>query len=130
MPIYIAQITRRSNEFHHYTIHPDSNSRYAIERSHHPKRKIFTLVDVPIPLEEYRVAVQQDYEETGYFLDRVIIVKVIEGRLWRFSSVDTPHKPLGQQYIFRNGAIMQRDLASPAAAAEPFRFAAKRKVNK
>jgi hypothetical protein len=47
---------------------------------------------VPIPLEEYRRAVQKDYEETGYFLDRVVIVKVIEGQLWCFSSEDTPFK--------------------------------------
>lgn len=92
LPIYANQLTRRSNEFHHYTIRPESNSRYSIERSHHPKRRIFTLVDVPIPLEEYHGAVRRDYEETGYFLDRVIIVKIIEGRLWRFSSVDIPFK--------------------------------------
>jgi len=92
LPVYADQITRRSNKFHHYTIRPDSNSKYSIERSHHPKRKIFTLIDVPIPLEEYCAAVQKDYEETGYFLDRVIISKIIEGRLWRFSSADTPYK--------------------------------------
>jgi arylamine N-acetyltransferase len=92
LPVYADRITRHSNEFHHYTIRPDSNSRYLIERSHHPKRKIFTLVDVPILLEEYYAAVQKDYEETGYFLDRVIIVKVINGRLWRFSSADIPYK--------------------------------------
>jgi arylamine N-acetyltransferase len=92
LPIYAERVSRRSNEFHHYTIRPNSNSRYSIERSHHPKREIFTLVDVPIPLEEYRVAVQMDYEAAGYFLDRVIIVKIIEDRLWRFSSTDTPYK--------------------------------------
>jgi arylamine N-acetyltransferase len=92
LPVYTNQITRRSNEFHDYTIRPEGNHRYAIERSHHPKRRAFTLVDVPVPLEEYRIAVQNDYEGTGYFLDRVIIVKIIEGRLWRFSSLDLPFK--------------------------------------
>ena len=47
---------------------------------------------MPIPLEEYRNAVQRDYEETGYFLDQVVIVKVIEDRLWCFTSDDTPFK--------------------------------------
>jgi len=92
LPLYRNQVTKRFNEFHYYTIRPEGNHRYAIERSHHPKRRAFTLVDVPIPLEEYRIAVQNDYEETGYFLDRVIIVKIIEGRLWRFSSVGLPFK--------------------------------------
>jgi arylamine N-acetyltransferase len=92
LPIYTSQVTRRSHEFHHYTIRPEGNRRYAIERSHHPKRRAFTLVDVPIALEEYRQAVQNDYEVTGYFLDRVVIVKVIEDRLWRFSSDDVPFR--------------------------------------
>jgi arylamine N-acetyltransferase len=92
LPIHANQLTKRPDEFHHYTLRPESNYRYSIERSHHPKRRIFTLVDVPVPLEEYRDAVQRDYEETGYFLDRVIIVKMIESRLWRFSSLDLPYK--------------------------------------
>jgi len=95
LPLYTNQITRRSNEFHYYTIRPEHNRRYAIERSHHPKRRAFTLVDLPIPLDAYRIAVQNDYEETGYFLDRVIIVKIIERRLWRFSSADLPFKVEG-----------------------------------
>ena len=36
LPIYTNQITRPSNEFHHYTIRSESNYRYAVERSHHP----------------------------------------------------------------------------------------------
>lgn len=107
LPIYANQLTRRSNEFHQYTIRPESNCRYAIERSHHPKRRIFTLVDVPIPLEEYRNAVQNDYEETGYFLDRVTIVKVIEGRLWCFSSVDIPFKLEGFDKISRQEVMLE-----------------------
>jgi len=95
LPIHTDQITRRATSFHHYTIRPESNSRYAIERSHLPKRRIFTLVDVPISLAEYRKAVQRDYEETGYFLDRVVIVKVVEDRLWCFSSDEPPFKMEG-----------------------------------
>jgi len=107
LPLYVDRITRRSNEFHHYTIRAENNCRYAIERSHHPKRRIFTLVDVPIPLEEYRNAVQNDYEQTGYFLDRVIIVKIIEGRLWRFSSVDRPFKLEGFDKTSKQGVILE-----------------------
>ena len=95
LPIYSNQITSRSTKFHHYTVRPEGNSKYTIERSHHPKRRAYTLVDVPIPLEDYRDAVEKDYEETGYFLDRVVIVKVIEERFWCFDSEDLPFKVEG-----------------------------------
>jgi arylamine N-acetyltransferase len=107
LPISANQITRRANEFHQYTIRPISVDRYAIERSHHPKRRIFTLVDVPIPIDEYRGAVQRDYEETGYFLDRVIIVKVIGSRIWRFSSVEFPYKLEGFDKKSRKEVLLE-----------------------
>ena len=109
LPLYRHQITRRANEFHHYTIRPESNDRYAIERSHHPKRRMFTLVDVPVPLEDYRHAVQKDYEETGYFLDRVVIVKVVEGRLWCFSSADTPFQLEGFDKTSKQAVVLETD---------------------
>ncbi len=116
LPIYANQVTRRFNEFHSYTIRPQGNHRFAIERSHHPKRRVFTLVDVPIPLKEYRIAVQNDYKETGYFLDRVIIVKIIEGRLWRFSSADFPLKLEGfdktsKQEVMLETGILAKSLS-------------------
>jgi arylamine N-acetyltransferase len=109
LPISADRSTKKSNQFHFYTIHPLGTHKYAIERSHHPKRKIFTLVDVPVPLEEYRGVVQRDYEETGYFLDRVIIVKVIGNRVWRFSSVDTPHKLEGFDRVSRREVLLETD---------------------
>lgn len=109
LPVPAVQVTRRASEFHHYTIRPDGNHRYAIERSHHPKRKIFTLVDVPVPQEEYCHAIQRDYEETGYFLDQVIIVKVIGGRLWRFSSLDLPYRLEGFDKTGRQEVILERN---------------------
>jgi arylamine N-acetyltransferase len=107
LPVHADRITRRSNEFHHYTVRAESNCRYAVERSHHPKRKIFTLVDVPVPLKEYRNAVQNDYEPTGYFLDQVIIVKVITDRLWRFSSAEHPYKLEGFDKTSRQEVILE-----------------------
>jgi len=123
LPVSAGQITRRSSQFHRYTIRPDGHSRYTIERSHHPKRKIFSLVDKPIALETYQLAVQNDYEATGYFLDRVIIVKVIGDRLWRFSSADTPHKLEGfdktsQQEIILGAGSLARTLAMHFEIAE------------
>jgi len=116
LPIHANQLTRRSNEFHQYTIRPESNYRYAIERSHHPKRRIFTLVDVPVPLDAYRTAVQNDYEATGYFLDRVTIVKVMEGRLWCFTSEDIPFNLEGfdkrsRQELLLEGNVLAKSLS-------------------
>ncbi len=45
-----------------------------------------------IPLAAYQAAVERDYEKTGYFLDRVILVKIIDDRLWRFNSAEKPYK--------------------------------------
>jgi arylamine N-acetyltransferase len=109
LPIFANQTTRKANEFHQYTIRPISIDRFAIERSHHPKRRIFTLVDVPIPIEDYQAAVQRDYEETGYFLDRMIIVKVIESRIWRFSSVEFPYKLEGFDKTSRKEVLLEID---------------------
>lgn len=107
LPLHSDRITRRSHAFHTYTIRPESNRRYVIERSHHPKRRIFTLVNTPIPPAEYRNAVQNDYEETGYFLDRVIIVKIIGSRLWRFSSAELPFKLEGFDKTSRKEVILE-----------------------
>jgi len=92
LPFYRDKVTKRSTLFHHYTIRPLGDSQFAIQRSHHPKRDVFTLLDSPVPSEVYAAAVEGDYEPTGYFLDRVIIVKVIDDRLWRFSSAEKPYK--------------------------------------
>ena len=116
LPIYANQISRRANEFHQYTIRPQGNHRYAIERSHHPKREAYTLVDVSIPLEKYRDAVRRDYEETGYFLDRVVIVKVIENRLWCFNSADIPFKAEGFDKASKQEMVLEiRRLAESLA---------------
>jgi arylamine N-acetyltransferase len=127
IPIHCAlmisadQITKKSNQFHYYRIRPMGAHRYAVERSHHPKREIFTLVDVPVPLEEYQGAVQRDYEETGYFLDRVIIVKVIGNRVWRFSSTDTPLKLEGFDRTSRREVLLETDTLAKSLA-EHFRM--------
>jgi arylamine N-acetyltransferase len=84
-------VTRRYTAFHTYTVRPDGTNLYQVERSHHPKRNIYTLIDRPINDEAYQTAVEQDYEDTGYFLDRVIIVKVIDDKLWRFNSMEQPY---------------------------------------
>ncbi|MBX3010783.1 MAG: arylamine N-acetyltransferase [Caldilineaceae bacterium] len=84
------QTTRTPAYFHTYIIRPTLVDSYEIERTNHPKRNIYTLVDQPIPDDAYRLAAMHDYGRQGYFLDQVIINKVIDGKIWRFNSSDRP----------------------------------------
>jgi arylamine N-acetyltransferase len=92
LPVHSDKVTKRASLLHNYTICPVRDGVFEVERSHHPKRNIFTLLDRPVPLDDYKAAVEKDYESTGYFLDRVIIVKIIANRLWRFNSAEKPYK--------------------------------------
>lgn len=83
---------RRKTWLHTYTIRPDGAGRYQVLRSNHPKPNIYTLLDTPVAEAAYRQVVGQDYGEAGLFLDRVILVKVIGERLWRFNSAETPYR--------------------------------------
>jgi arylamine N-acetyltransferase len=86
------RVTRCTTWLHTYTIRPDEANRYQVERSRHPNRNIYTLIDTPIAEPHYCRIVEQDYGETGLFLNRVILVKVIEDRLWRFNSDEMPYR--------------------------------------
>jgi arylamine N-acetyltransferase len=99
LPVDPGQVLRRTTWLHTYTVRPDGANRYQIERSRHPQRNIYTLLDAPILETDYRKIVEQDYGETGLFLNRVILVKVIDNCLWRFNSQELPYR----LEIFRRG---------------------------
>ena len=86
------QVTRSRGPFHTYVARPLASNVYAIERTRHPKRYAFTLRDTPVADGDYYAASSADYGETGLFLDRVIINKVIGERVWRFSSGERPYR--------------------------------------
>ena len=92
LPVDPIKVTRRATWLHTYTIHPDGADRYQVLRSRHPKPNIYTLQDMPVSEPAYRQVVEQDYGETGLFLDQVILVKIIGDRLWRFSTKDLPYR--------------------------------------
>lgn len=83
--------TRRRTRFHDYTIRFVRENVYEVERSHHPRRRAFTLIDVPVGLEDYRAIVENDYLETGFFLTSVVITRVVGGKVWRFFSDRRPY---------------------------------------
>lgn len=91
LPLNPDKVTRARSTFHTYVARPDGPRRYIIERTRHPNRYIFTLVDRPIALDAYIAASSADYGEAGLFLDRVIVNKLVAGKLSRFSSAERPH---------------------------------------
>jgi arylamine N-acetyltransferase len=87
---HAERVTRQSTPFHTYILRPDGEQRFQVERTRHPKRNIFTLLDVPVEDAAYRRATTNDYGPQGLFLDRVIINKVIGNQFMRFSSSERP----------------------------------------
>ncbi|HHY54557.1 MAG TPA: arylamine N-acetyltransferase [Chloroflexi bacterium] len=86
------RVTRSHSLFHGYIARPEPGARYTIERTRHPKRYIFTLIDKPVSVADYIAASNADYGASGLFLDRVIINKIIDNVAWRFSSAETPYR--------------------------------------
>ncbi|MBK8049147.1 MAG: arylamine N-acetyltransferase [Anaerolineales bacterium] len=81
-----GKATRTQTIFHTYVVRPLPDRCYQIERTVHPKRYMFTLIDRPVADEAYRAATTRDYGADGLFLDRVIFNKVIDDHMWRFNS--------------------------------------------
>jgi arylamine N-acetyltransferase len=99
LPVYVPlpmdrdKPTQRTSAFYTYIVRPLDGQHYQIERSPHPKPVCFTLVDVPIDEVNYRAATTGDYDpESGLFLQEIIVNKVIDGDLWRFSSHERPYR--------------------------------------
>jgi hypothetical protein len=90
LPVDEATVTCRESFAHRYQVVPAEPRRYRILRDRHLKPDCFTLVDEPVGDLAYRQATTRDYEPTGYFLDRVIITKVVNGVPWRFNGAEEP----------------------------------------
>lgn len=91
VPLNPRAPTRRRAAFHTYVARPTTPQRFEIERTRHPKRTIYTLHTYAVPATAYAAAIEQDYGPEGLFLDRVIITKVVDERVWRFSSAEQPY---------------------------------------
>jgi hypothetical protein len=87
------KIVRRNTALFDYILRPVSKVRYEVERSHHPGKSLFTLIDVPVSLPDYLAILKNDYTETtGRFLKSVVMVKVVDGKAQRFFSDQKPYK--------------------------------------
>ncbi|MBI3957473.1 MAG: arylamine N-acetyltransferase [Chloroflexi bacterium] len=91
VPLAAGQTTHRQTPFHTYTVTPQPDYRFEIQRDRHPKPYTFTLIDRPVPDDDYRAATTADYAPDGHFLTEVIVHKVIDDRVWRLNGrVDPP----------------------------------------
>lgn len=98
MPFHVAipfkrhEATERVSLLHTYRIRPEMPGRYLIERDRHPSPYCFTLIDQPVSIQDYEQAVINDYGPNGFFLNRVVINKLVDEKLYRFSSDTRPYQ--------------------------------------
>ncbi len=90
LPLHPNAITHRATAFMQYMVRSDGAGVYQIEQHPHPNRNAFTLIDRPVADAAYRAATTADYGPGGFFLDRLVINKVVDDTLWRFNSGETP----------------------------------------
>ena len=117
LPLDPDRETRRQCVFHGYTVRPSERDAYVIERDNHPQPYCFTLIDKAIPNATYRQVLTGDYGPQGLFLDRVIVSKVIDGRICRFNGGERPFK----LERFRRNFVDSRELGD-APAGEVAQF--------
>lgn len=101
LPLYTAipldrqQTTSAASEHQSYSIQPIEGNgmvqRYLIERAPHTRPTAYTLIDKAVSEEDYIQAVIHDYDKGGLFLDTVVITKLVNGVLSRFSSHERPY---------------------------------------
>jgi arylamine N-acetyltransferase len=118
LPIEANGITQRASPFHTYTVRPDGEHEYQIERDQHQKTNCFTLVDRAVAENDYRQATTDDYGANGLFLNRVIVNKIIDGRQWRFTSDE---RPLHFE-VFEDGRRIDHIITGDVAEAVAQRF--------
>lgn len=107
---------------HHYTswlnftIRPEGEKRYVIERAPHARPTIFMLNDVPVGEEAYATAVEADYLPTGYFLNRVVINKLINGTGWLFNSAIRPRMLEAFDHAGKHEVLLNPDTLAQSLA--------------
>jgi hypothetical protein len=75
-----------------FTICPMDENRYTVARAPHARPYIFTFIDTPVRAEDFEAAIEADYLPTGYFLNRVVINKVLGEAVWLFNSDTKPYR--------------------------------------
>jgi arylamine N-acetyltransferase len=81
-------------------------NEYVLENFPHPKPYLYHLTDIPIREHDYVIISIADYSETGLFLDRIIIRKLIDNTPTRFDSKDLPYNI----HQFQNGTKTKNNI--------------------
>jgi arylamine N-acetyltransferase len=116
VPVKAEEATAGGSPYQHYTVHPQSSDSYRIERRPHPEPYAFTLIDRPVDLDEYRQTMVNDYGPNGHFLQRVIVHKIVEEKMWRFTSSEEPSRLTCFAEGRRFDTIINGDVAAAVAA--------------
>lgn len=115
LPINPHHITHQTTQFMQYTIRPDGPGIYQIEQHPHPNPNAFTLIDRPVPDAVYRAATTADYGPDGFFLDRIVVNKVVAEKTWRFNSAEEPWRLNRFVNGVRTDIAMNGDVATAVA---------------
>lgn len=115
LPVSPNGVTHRTSDFQIYTVRPDGENRYQIERHPHPFPNIFTLMDQPVNDTDYRAATTADYGEKGLFLNRVIVNKIVNNQPWRFNSAELPWRLNRFEWGKRFDQEMEGDVGTAVA---------------
>ena len=91
LPLTSMPVSQLDTPFGTYTLREIEPARYIVELLPLPKPYLFDLIDAPIDDAAYCDATINDYSETGLFLDRLVIRKLVDEQIWRFNSGEPPY---------------------------------------
>ncbi|MFK7804841.1 MAG: arylamine N-acetyltransferase [Anaerolineae bacterium] len=86
IPLHSEKASDIKGKYLDYHATPLEGGNYEITRSRHPKPYIFTLIDQPVSVEEYKRATAEDYRPEGNFNAAVVINKIVDEKMIRFST--------------------------------------------
>ncbi len=113
LPVSARGVMYRATTFMRYTVIPDGQGVYQVNQHPHPNPNAFTLIDTPVADADYRVAATADYGPDGFFLDHIVINKIVAETMWRFNSSEEPWR-LNR---FQNGQRFDVELNGDVATA-------------
>lgn len=86
--LHPTKVTQQKEKFYNYTAKQLLPFYFQIKRTPHPKPYCFTLLNIPVNEPDYRAATTNDYGEKGLFLNKVIISRIVDEQIWRFTLMD------------------------------------------
>ncbi|HEY0606151.1 MAG TPA: arylamine N-acetyltransferase [Herpetosiphonaceae bacterium] len=91
LPLNATPVSQQDTPLGTYILSAQAPGHYVVQQTPLPKPYLFDLIDVPVDETAYCAATINDYTETGLFLDRLVIRKLIDGQIWRFNSDEQPY---------------------------------------